>query len=188
MKLEEFARFLKSDSKLELESETIFFWKPVAGNGWFSNWYSCKFMEDNVTYTSSEQYFMVKKAELFMSDIHAVENKKIIKKMLETDDQSEIRTLGRKVQGFNEQVWKKNRLQIMINANILKFTQNRDLCQKLMDTNGQLLVEASPSDNIWGIGLTEEKAKKLNPNEWPGENLLGFSLMFVRDMLFNIYG
>ena len=170
-------------------SDPVFFWKPVHKNGWLSNWYPVKFMEDGVTYTSTEQYFMIKKAELFSSSSEAAAetNKKIIKKMLESDDQSEIRTLGRKVVGFDETIWKKNRLQIMINANMLKFTQNTKLLKKLLSTVNLLLVEASPSDAIWGIGLAENKAIEVDMSDWPGENFLGFSLMVVRDALFEIY-
>lgn len=99
----------------------------------------------------------------------------------ETPDQA--KSLGRKVSGFSSDVWEQHRFEIVVDGNLHKFTQRPELTRFLVSTGNKVLVEASPVDAIWGIGLSEDDARVTNPLEWPGENLLGFALMRVRDQL-----
>jgi ribA/ribD-fused uncharacterized protein len=46
-----------------------------------------------------------------------------------------------------------------------------------------VLVEASPRDRIWGIGMSAGHRDASRPSRWRGLNLLGFALMNVRDQL-----
>ena len=71
----------------------------------------------------------------------------------------------------------------MIEGNYLKFSQNPHLRNYLINTGNRILVEASPYDRIWGIGISEKDAVQETPNNWRGLNLLGFALMEVRDRL-----
>lgn len=131
----------------------------------------------------SEQYFMYLKAQVF--------NDPIMMDKLLTDqpNPSIYKNFGKKVRGFNEQTWKKHRTEAMYKATYAKFNQNKDLKKHLLNTNQDVLVETSPYDRIWGIGLAKfdrngrPDNRWLNPENWEGLNLLGFTLMTVRDDL-----
>ena len=88
--------------------------------------------------------------------------------------------LGRKVKDFNIDIWEENARKIVTQGCFLKFTQNPKLLEILLDTKDDILVEASPYDKIWGIGLKEKDAINVDPSEWPGKNWLGECLMNVR--------
>jgi ribA/ribD-fused uncharacterized protein len=88
---------------------------------------------------------------------------------------------GRNVNNFDEEIWHKHSKNIVYTGNWAKFTQNIDLCQRLLATTPTLLVEASPYDKIWGIGLSEADAKNTPSNQWKGTNWLGEILTQVRD-------
>ncbi len=100
--------------------------------------------------------------------------------VLKAPNPGAAKALGRKVRGFDDAVWQQHRFSIVVRANEAKFTQNRQLDQFLQQTGNRILVEASPADRIWGIGLAQDDEKINNPNQWQGLNLLGFALMQVR--------
>ena len=89
----------------------------------------------------------------------------------------EAKALGREVRGFDEDTWVKNRFGIVVAGNLLKFQQNKGLGMFLLGTNERVLVEASPVDTIWGVGLAADNKSIENPNLWRGLNLLGFALI-----------
>ena len=91
--------------------------------------------------------------------------------------------LGRKVSGFDEITWKANARRLVTEGNVQKFSQNAELKSFLISTGDAVLVEASPRDCIWGIGLSQENPRAQNPTTWRGQNLLGFALMDVRAIL-----
>ena len=119
---------------------------------------------------------MYRKALLF-------KDKKIADKILQCSTPGEAKALGRKVTNFNNEVWNERRMEIVIEGNLLKFSQNPDLKTFLLNTKNRVLVEASPVDEIWGVGLSRDSDKIHDPNTWRGLNLLGFALMEVRDRL-----
>lgn len=121
---------------------------------------------------------MKKKQELFDPENHA-----LAEQILRSSSPSEVKKLGRQVRNFDEEVWIQKRYWTMLEALILKFTFNKDIRAKLLATGDALLVEASPKDKIWGIGLDAERAKQLDPMLWPGQNLLGKALMYTRAAL-----
>ena len=123
-----------------------------------------------------EQYMMYKKAELFNDDRTAAE-------IMGVSDPKKIKALGRKVRNFREEIWNQYKFEIVVRGNILKFSQNKELKKFLLSTNDAVLVEASPYDKVWGVGLKRDDVKINNPNKWQGENLLGFALMEVREKL-----
>ena len=83
----------------------------------------------------------------------------------------------------DEEVWNQFKYTIVLLGNWHKFNQNRDLQSFLLSTGDKVLVEASPYDTIWGIGLEENCTESQDPMLWRGQNLLGFALMEVRDEL-----
>ena len=119
---------------------------------------------------------MAEKARLF-GDTKAEQ------KIISASNPGEAKKLGRSVLGFDDNLWFENRFSIVVNANVAKFSQNAELKTYLLGTGSRVLVEASPVDKIWGIGLAVNDAGFENPNLWKGENLLGFALMEVRSQL-----
>jgi len=156
-------------------TNTIYFWKPAEKNGFLGNWYYSPFIKEGIHFINNEQYFMWKKQQLFDPT-----NVSLEKEILETMNPALIRKLGRYVQHFNQAVWDEKKYDIMKKGLIEKFTQNAQLKQALLETKDTLIVEASPYDTIWGIGLNEDDAKI---KKWRGENLLGKALMDVRNNL-----
>jgi len=146
-----------------------FFWKSGSP---FSQWHSSKYNLDGFEYVCAEQGMMHGKALLFEDEATA-------NLIIETADSRKMKALGRAVTRFNEKIWKQNRENIVYRNNVAKFTQNQNLLEALMRTSGDL-VEASPSDRIWGIGLNPSRAKQVPEHKWPGKNLLGKVLTRVR--------
>jgi ribA/ribD-fused uncharacterized protein len=109
-------------------------------------------------------------------------NLEILDKILETNNQRKIKGLGRKVVGFDQETWDLWKYKVVVNGNYLKFTQNNDLKNHLLNTKNKEIVEASPWDKIWGIGYDPEKAHQVPKSKW-GQNLLGKAIMEVRDIL-----
>ena len=95
----------------------------------------------------------------------------------------EAKKLGRKVKNFDPVIWDENKYRIVVRGNELKFVQNERLKEFLLKTNERVLVEASPVDKIWGIGMAVDNPKIEDPTSWKGENLLGYALMEVRSKL-----
>ncbi|WDF47628.1 NADAR family protein [Chryseobacterium sp. KACC 21268] len=158
----------------------LFFWghtvKDEVTKSCFSQWFPCKFEENSIVYKTAEHYMMANKAKLFNDE-------EILEKILKSEMPNEAKSLGRKVKNFDAQVWDEHKYEIVKQANILKFSQNREFKDFLLSTNNKIIVEASPYDTIWGIGMLESDKNINNPLLWNGENLLGFALMEVRDML-----
>lgn len=98
--------------------------------------------------------------------------------ILKTTSPAEIRSLGRRVPGFDEATWVKQKMSIVTMGNYLKFSQDPGLKGLLLGTGSRELVEANPYDRFWGIGYDAKEASA-NHSRW-GENLMGKALMSVR--------
>ncbi len=148
----------------------IYFWSGI-----FSQWYSSKFQikEEGILYENAEQYMMFKKALLF-DDIETASE------ILKTKDPRVIKDLGREVKNFNEARWDAAKVGIVREGNYLKFSQNKLFKKILIKYKDHILVEASPYDKIWGIGLSPEDERVLDQNNWRGQNLLGICIMEAR--------
>lgn len=160
----------------------LFFWghRPAkngaVSNSCFSQWFESPFEVDGVTYSTAEHFMMAEKARLF-ADMDT------LRRILVATTPAEVKGLGREIKGFNDELWLERRFGIVIAANLNKFSQNRELLEFLLRTGDQVIVEASPVDSIWGIGLAADDPRARNPKMWEGQNLLGFALMHVRDQL-----
>jgi ribA/ribD-fused uncharacterized protein len=110
------------------------------------------------------------------------------KRIVSASNPGEAKKIGREVKCFEENLWLQNRFEIVVKGNLAKFSQDADLMGFLLNTGNQVLVEASPVDKVWGIGLASHHPSAKNPNLWKGLNLLGFALMEVRDLLYKIPG
>ncbi|WP_233218997.1 NADAR family protein [Adhaeribacter arboris] len=127
---------------------------------------------------TAEHWMMAQKAHLF-GDSDAFD------KIVKARTPGEAKAIGREVKNFDDSVWEEQRFEIVVNGSLQKFGQHQDLQEFLINTKDRILVEASPVDNIWGIGLSVDDKKAENPEHWEGLNLLGFALMETRDILNN---
>lgn len=164
------------------ESKFLFFWghQPskdgIITKACFSQWWVSPFVVDGITYKTAEHWMMAKKAELFNDN-------EILEKIIQVNSPAEAKKLGREVRNYDDALWLANRYEIVKQGNFHKFHQNLDLKAFLVNTKESVLVEASPVDAIWGIGMAGDHKDVLNPEKWRGLNLLGFALMEVRDEL-----
>ena len=142
----------------------------------FSQWWLSSFVHEGVNYKTAEHWMMAKKAELFGDTT-------ILAKILNAKTPAEAKKLGREVNDYDDDIWVKSRFEIVRQGNYLKFSQNEALKDYLLATDKRILVEASPVDSIWGIGLAHDHPDATYPEKWKGLNLLGFALMQVRDEL-----
>lgn len=160
----------------------LFFWghQPQAdggiGKGCLSQWWPAAFTADGVTFATAEHYMMWRKAMLFGDAETAA-------RIVAAGHPSQAKALGRQARGFDEAVWQANRFDIVVAGSVAKFGQHPDLREFLLGTGDRVLVEASPRDRVWGIGLGAANERAEDPRQWRGLNLLGFALMRARAAL-----
>ena len=159
----------------------MFFWghqksKHGITKSCFSQWYESPFSQEGITYKTAEHFMMAEKAKLF-------NDSKAFNKVIAAEEPGKAKKIGREIVNFEEQLWLENRFEIVKRANFLKFSQDSELKQFILNTENRVLVEASPVDPIWGIGMATDHPDVENPKLWKGLNLLGFALMLVRDEL-----
>ena len=160
----------------------LFFWGHQPSKGGlitktcFSQWWLADFVVADITYGSAEHWMMAEKARLFGDE-------NTLAMILAAKSPAEAKKLGRLIQGFEPEFWEARKVAIVLAGNRHKFSQHPPLRQFLLSTNDRVLVEASPVDAIWGIGLAADSADAADPARWRGPNLLGFALMEVRDQL-----
>jgi ribA/ribD-fused uncharacterized protein len=146
------------------------------GKGCLSQWWLAEFTVGGVAYASAEHYMMSAKAMLFGDAETAHQIRR-------APHPGAAKALGRQVRGFDDQRWADRRFDLVVTANMAKFGQHPELREFLLSTGRRVLVEASPQDRIWGIGLTADDERAGSPDTWLGLNLLGFALMEVRQQL-----
>lgn len=159
----------------------LLFWGHTArsdGPGpWvFSQWWSSPFEVDGVRYVTAEHWMMARKAELFGDD-------EALADVLACEHPGEAKKIGRRVRNFDPTVWGANCSAIVTEGNVAKFGQDSALREYLLGTGDRVLVEASPRDRIWGIGMGKNNPAAQDPRQWRGKNLLGFALMQAREQL-----
>ena len=163
---------------MKVTDKHVFFWGE-----WPSNWFSTKFTHTHegkeYTFYNSEQYFMWMKALTFGDELMA---EQIIKY---GSNPKTAKALGRKVSNYDDKVWDEKRYDVMVEANMLKYSQNKELKELLLNKefDGKHFCEASPKDQLWGCGLHESGPLIDNEKNWLGQNLLGKVLDEVRNKL-----
>ncbi|WP_329062877.1 NADAR family protein [Streptomyces sp. NBC_01429] len=160
----------------------LHFWghKPrrdgTLGAGCFSQWWPAPFTVDGVEYATAEHWMMARKARLFGDE--EAEHRAVT-----AANPALAKRAGRLVRGFEESVWERERYEIVVAGSVHKFGQDAALRTFLLATGERILVEASPMDRIWGIGLASDDERAHDPARWRGLNLLGFALMEARTRL-----
>lgn len=158
----------------------LFFWghRPsgsAVDKSCLSQWFEgAPFVIDGVCYATAEHFMMAEKARLFKDD-------KTLAKILNAPSADAAKKLGRQIQGFDRLAWDARGFDAVVEGNVAKFSQHEGLKKFLLGTQGRVLVEASPVDNIWGIELAANDPRAMDPRQWMGPNLLGFALMEARD-------
>jgi ribA/ribD-fused uncharacterized protein len=148
----------------------------TAGPGCLSQWWLAEFTVDGVAYPTAEHWMMAAKARLFGDG-------EGLAAVLAAKSPSAAKAAGRKVRDFDEQKWAAARYDIVVAGNLAKFGQHDALREFLLGTGDRVLVEASPYDRVWGIGMGPANPDVAHPLKWRGLNLLGFALMDVRERL-----
>lgn len=162
--------------------EFLFFWghQPSKDgkvtSSCLSQWWPAPFKVDAVSYATAEHWMMAEKAALFGDH-------EIASRIVAAESPKQVKQLGREVRGFDSVRWDCEKFRIVAEGNAHKFGQNPSLRDFLLSTENTVLVEASPVDSVWGIGLAADDDRARNPLQWRGENLLGFALMQVREEL-----
>lgn len=154
----------------------ICFHNPNEENGYLSNWYLSPFTVEKKNFSSMEQFMMYQKAICFGDEA-------VAKNILSTDDTSQIKALGRQVKNYDEHIWNGIRQIVVYEGLLAKFLQNKDLKDRLKSTGGAILAECAVKDLIWGVGLSMKDPNRLDKTKWKGQNLLGYTLMMVRECL-----
>ncbi|WP_445456461.1 NADAR family protein [Flavobacterium sp. HNIBRBA15423] len=164
---------------INTENKFLFFWGHQPSKDGtitktcFSQWWKSSFTVEGIEYKTAEHWMMAKKALLF-------DDKEQYENILANESPAMAKKYGRAVKNFDDVLWKENCYQLVVEGNIHKFSQNKNLKEFLLNTDNQIIVEASPFDKIWGIGT---RSHIEDPKQWKGLNLLGFALMEVRDEL-----
>ena len=151
----------------------VFFW-----NGIYSQWYPSPVVIDGMEFNCMEQWMMWNKAKLFEDD-------EVADLIMSTLRPSKQKELGRTVIGFNKEKWDAVAYDIVVKGNYEKFTQHKDLQEELLKTKDSILVEASPYDTIWGIGMGKNSPGIENEKNWKGLNLLGKAITEVKKRIQN---
>lgn len=146
------------------------------GPSCFSQWWPSPFTVDGVRYATAEHWMMAGKARLF-GDQEAE------RRIRSARHPAEAKAAGRTVRGFDDAVWERHRFALVVEGSVHKFGQDPALRAFLLGTGARVLVEASPQDRVWGIGLTADDPRAADPARWRGLNLLGFALMEARARL-----
>jgi len=157
-----------------LETEKFLFFY----GGFCSQWVHSPFVDNDslLWFNTAEQWMMYKKAKFFNDESTAA-------LIMETKHPREQKRLGRSTKNYNEAKWDKVKYDIVFRGNVMKFTQNSSFGKALLGTGDKTIVEASPTDAIWGIKLGLENPDILDPHKWKGQNLLGKIIMDTRDVL-----
>ncbi|MFF3377873.1 NADAR family protein [Streptomyces sp. NPDC002680] len=146
------------------------------GASCLSQWWPAAFSVAGVEYATAEHWMMAAKARLF-------EDTEAEQRAITAPNPALAKKAGRLVRGFDEAVWERERFGIVVEGSVHKFAAHPALREFLLTTGDRVLVEASPVDRVWGIGLAADDEAAQDPERWRGPNLLGFALMAARERL-----
>jgi ribA/ribD-fused uncharacterized protein len=152
----------------------LFFWLPThdrsaPDKGCLSQWHEVLFTVEGRRYPTAEHFMMAHKAALFG-------NEAVRTQILRAPTLNQVKKLGRQVANFDEATWMRERVAIVVAGNQVKFSQHPGLRAFLLGTDNQVLVEASPLDRIWGIGLADDHPNAVRPAALERTELVGFSI------------
>lgn len=151
---------------MKITDTHIYFW-----GSHFSNFFPIEFNYKGYTFPTTEHAFMWEKARFF-------NDSEIAELILKAEHPNGAKALGRKIKNYDNNQWNEVRFDVMYKVNRSKWQTLKDI---LIKTGNKIIVEASPMDKIWGVGLSENDPLILDEKNWKGQNLLGKVLMKIRD-------
>lgn len=163
-------------------ADFLFFWghtpkrEGAVDASCLSQWFPAAFVIDGVRYATAEHFMMAAKARLFRDEEALV-------RVLAAPTPADAKAVGREVRGYDDAAWEADRFAAVVRGNVAKFGQDEGLRGFLLGTGDRILVEASPRDRVWGIGMGASNPDARDPARWRGRNLLGFALMAAREQL-----
>lgn len=141
-----------------------------------SNHHLSPFIINDTQFHNVEQYLAVAKARL-SGDVE------ILERALSCSNPADCKGILNALKDDHVQEWEEARAPVLMKALRGKYGQNKHLGAYLRSTFPRRLGEAS-KDSVWGIGLELKDKNVTQHSSWhPGANLLGRSLMTVRDEL-----
>lgn len=173
---------LRREWQVGRRAKFLYFWKPEPGpggalaEGCLGQWWPSRFTIQGVEYLCAEQWMVAEKARLFGDE-------EMLAAILRTQSPKQMKAYGRSVRNFRQEVWEARCYGLVLEGNLAKFSQDPELGEYLLSTGKRILVEASPLDRIWGIGMGKNNPDAGDPMKWRGRNLLGFALTEARDRL-----
>ena len=159
----------KEFEMIQAKDKFVFFW-----GGFMSNWFPSEFTVDGVKYNCGEQWMMAEKARVFKDE-------EALKKIMAEENPRIQKAHGRKIVGYSDDIWRPVARERVYIGLVEKFKQNPELKKNLLETGDKIIVEASPEDKLWGIGMAADHPDIYDPEKWQGQNWLGETLMRVRD-------
>jgi ribA/ribD-fused uncharacterized protein len=175
---------MKDLQHISQQVEYLFFWghtpkaPGVIDISCLSQWFPASFAVDGIVYPTAEHWMMAQKAKLF-------DDEDAYARILQAEKPAVAKAIGREVKNFDAPAWQQQAFQIVVDGSFYKFSQNESLKTFLLQTGNKVLVEASPFDKIWGIGMAKSHKDINDPKKWKGTNWLGFALMEARTLLKN---
>ena len=171
-------------------SEVVLFYghHDAAEKPWFSNffrhddtpftfsipaWCGIYGGQETVPIEFSEKAIMLCKASL-MGDAD------VFARVASAETPAEAKRLGRLVEPWDETLWMSHICDIAKHIMLSKFLGVPGLRERLLATEERVIAEASPSDPLWGIGLSAKDPDARYPPKWKGANVLGWALMQAR--------
>lgn len=159
------------DAGLTVTDDLVLFW-----GGWPSNWEPSPFALDGIEYNCVEQAMMAAKARRFGDAATEA-------KIMASPYPKAQKGFGRAVRGYDDAAWTAARYDVVLRATIEKYRQNAALLARILTTGTRTFGEASPYDDVWGIGCGVGDPRARDRARWPGQNLLGQALTAARDRL-----
>ena len=159
------------------EEDAFFFDRSKDQNEFLSVWSIAPFELDGHSFTSVLQYILHRRCVICNDKRRAI-------RLLSIDDpEKQIALAYERNSDYLPylRVWEGLRQLSAYRANMAKYTQNRQLRDQLLKTESAILAKCSDNSRTWSCGLGLGDASRLDIAQWKGSNMMGFTLMAVRD-------
>lgn len=165
-------------AKLASSADIVLFQDVDGENGYLSNHYFSEFNVFGQQFYTMSQYMTYRKALILGDESRS-------RQILTITDPEILDNISSILSKRDTGIWAGQQQIVAYQGLISKFLQNETIAKPLLNTGNSLIGACMPSDCIWGIGLQIHDANARNMDAWKGQNLLGFTLMQVRNSICN---